>query len=466
MLDELERLKAEVASLKREKAELKKKIFELQNQRIRLTAEQQEIISALEENSNNYFVTGRAGTGKSTILNYFRSTTEKNVAVVAPTGAAAINVGGQTIHSFFRMSLGPQDVMNRQNIMVPSYIKTILNTIDILIIDEISMVRSDVMDMIDSKLRDARQVDEPFGGVRIIAFGDLYQLPPVVKTKEERDFILNRYDTLFFFGCKAARDTFEVLEMKEVLRQKDWLFKETLNEIRQGHSIFVETINNECVRPAPKDWIRLTPKRETARQINLQRLTELNSEEKYFETELGGNDPPAEEDVPFDFDLRLKKGCQVMTVINDAAGQYSNGSIGTVKDLSDDTVFVEIDHSVISIGKQKFEKYRYAVDGKGYLEKNTVGWAKQFPLRLAYAITIHKSQGKTYDHVVVDYSGSSAFSPGQTYVALSRCTTMDGLRLTRPLTKEDVYVDPEVTKYLDEKIPSLMGFTCLPGDMY
>lgn len=437
----------------------------------KLTEEQSEVVDLLENTRNNYFITGKAGSGKSTVLSYFRENTKKNnVAVVALTGAAAMNVGGQTIHSLFRMDFNPQDTWSKSKVECQA-IKETLKAIEVLIIDEVSMVRADIMDMIDCRMQYAKGNCEPFGGCQVILFGDLYQLPPIAADKEEQSFICGRYNTLFFFGAPGVKD-FKLKILNEVLRQKDNQFIDILNEIRSGNSSkdILQKINSACCKPAPKEWLHLTLKRDVAQRINISRLNEITEKEYQFETELGGTEPPAKEDVPFDFLLRVKVGALVMVTKNDPAHKYYNGAVGIVKKISNSCITVCINGESYDIERAEWNKKKYFVKD-GELCSDIVGWARQYPLRLAYAITVHKSQGQTYDNIVIDYSDSTVFSPGQTYVALSRCRTLDGIRLTRPLTAEDVYVSDEVISYLnkarqpDSKLrTSYSGFTPLPYD--
>ena len=444
-----------------------------------LTEEQSKVVDLLENTSNNYFITGKAGSGKSTVLSYFREHTKKKcIAVVALTGAAAMNVGGQTIHSLFRMDFNPQDTWSKSKVECQP-IKETMKAIEVLVIDEVYMVRADIMDMIDRRMQYAKGNCEPFGGCQVILFGDLYQLPPIAADKEEQKFILSRYGTLFFFGAPGVKD-FKHEILNEVLRQKDDQFIDILNKIRSGNNSteILQKINYVCYKPAPKEWLHLTLKRDVAQRINLSRLNEISEKEYQFETELGGTEPPAKEDVPFDFLLRVKVGALVMVTRNDPAHEYYNGAIGIVKKVTDEYITVCINGKNHDIERAEWYKKKYFVKN-GELCSDIVGWARQYPLRLAYAITVHKAQGQTYDNIVIDYSDSTVFTPGQTYVALSRCRTLDGIRLTRPLTAEDIYVSNEVIAYLNgekssksrpaeaykpEPIIALSGFTPLPED--
>lgn len=419
------------------------------------TEDQAKALNLLETTKENYLITGRAGTGKSTVLKEFvRRNKDKKIAVVAFTGFAALNVGGQTIHSLFHLSLDPQDVNDTMETSMPGYVEEVLKNLDILVIDEISMVRSDIMDMMNKKLCIAKKNDYPFGGCRIIAFVDMYQLAPVAKTDDEKSYIVNKYGTLYFFGSDAARGTFKIIELNEVVRQKNESFIALLNKIRIG-DVGKETlamINKTCTSSIPDNWIHLTLKRKTAETINQHKLDQINSKEYIFNAELGGVSPPSETDAIFEYCLHLKVGAIVMTIMNDLSSprRYVNGTVGVVQEIRDDCVVVQINGEPVPIGISVWDKKKYTYNRQTkQLTSEVVGWGKQYPLRLAYAITVHKSQGQTYDHAVIDFAGASVFSAGQAYVAISRCRTLEGIRITRSLTPEDIYINPEVPQYLN-----------------
>ena len=381
-------------------------------------------------------------------MSCFKETTKKkNVAVAAFTGSAAIQVGGQTVHSLFKLGLGPQDTDNEAAVRTPA--NSPLSSIDVLILDEVSMLRCDILDMIDAKLQSAKGNKQYFGGVQVIAFGDLYQLPPIASNPVEMHFVMHKYGTLFFFGAAGSLG-FKKIELKTVLRQKDDSFIRILNHIREGNAEDIDFINRKCLKPAPEDWMRLTLRRDVAKRINLEHLAQIQSPERVYETEIGGNSPPSDKEVPFDYLLRVKVGAKVILTSNDTEKRYYNGTIGIVQAINENSIKVKTEFQVIDIERVVYEKKQYRRDAVSKeLICETVGWAKQFPLRLAYAITIHKSQGQTFDHVVIDYSGGTAFSPGQTYVALSRCKSLDGICLTRALTDKDIYVDPDIVRYMN-----------------
>lgn len=441
--------KAEIEDLKHDKKQTKSKII---SSNARLTEEQQKALSEILSNRDNYFVTGKAGTGKSTLLKELvKASDPKKVAVVAYTGAAALNVGGQTIHSFFYLGLEPQNVQDPESVNMPTYTKEVLSAVDTLIIDEISMVRSDVLDMMDKKMQQARGNARPFGGCKIIAFGDLYQLAPIAGTRDEKEFICSRYRTLYFFGAPAA-DTFKILELKTVMRQNDEKFIAALNEIRLG-KVSQETLaylNSSATKQIPDGWMHLTLKRDVAAVINQQKLDKIQGKETVYKTTFGGANPPTPEEVAFDYTLPLKVGARVIAVMNDIAKKYVNGSVGVVVELKEDSVIVNFNGVDVLVGKLIWEKRKYVYDKKTRsLSCEITGWASQLPLKLAYAITVHKAQGQTYDNVVLDFQGCKTFSAGQTYVALSRCRSLAGLKLTRPIRPEDIFINEEVTDYLN-----------------
>lgn len=426
---------------------------------ITLGEEQRKIYKILEKTHDHIFVTGRAGTGKSVLLQYFIRHTRKNAVVVAPTGVAAVNVGGQTIHSLFYLQPSIQDVMDRNEVRRMNEEKrNLLCSIDVLVIDEVSMVSADVMDMIDAKLRYARgKKDEPFGGCQIIAFGDLYQLPPVAHGQEEM-LLKQRYETIYFFGAEAAREAFKIYELQHVFRQEDQDFIDILNGVRNGTitSEMLDRLNErQFAAPAGDHCITLTSTNRVAGEVNRWAIQELPGGNIYGGTIHGDFGNTA---LPTDLNLHLKIGEQVMMVRNDIVAEegkeprWVNGTLATVSDLSDYWVEVEIDGEYYEVDQAKWEKFEYWVNPKTHiLEKNVVATFTQYPLKPAYAITIHKSQGQTYDAVNINL-GRGAFAPGQTYVALSRCRSLETLSLVNPIQRRDIMVDPEVVKFMEGKL--------------
>ncbi len=416
-----------------------------------LSLEQAEVFQAIEGTRQNVFVTGRAGTGKSTLLNHLSWHTSKQIVIAAPTGVAALNVGGQTIHSLFRLPVG---VIADHPIDQSDQVRKLLNTIDTLVIDEVSMVNADLMDAIDRSLRQARQrPNDPFGGAQIVLFGDPYQLAPVPGDADERAYFSDTYRSLWFFDAKVWRNAdLRIFELSEVHRQRDADFKFMLNAVRHGQvtAEIAGTLNSMGARPAPDEGaITLATRNDSVNRINASALKRLSGRALTAQAEISGDF--GGRTYPADQTLELKVGAQVMFLRNDSGGEggprWVNGSIGTVTRI-DSTVYVDIDGEVHEVEPVVWEKYKYSYDlGTKKLTKNVVAEFTQFPLRLAWAVTIHKSQGATYERAIVDL-GSRVFSPGQTYVALSRLTSLDGLYLTRPLRPSDIIVDPNVRRFM------------------
>ncbi|MFU8946578.1 ATP-dependent DNA helicase [Mycetocola zhadangensis] len=419
---------------------------------IELSPEQQYVFDLIEGTRDHIFVTGRAGTGKSTLLNHLSWRTEKQIVICAPTGVAALNVGGQTIHSLFRLPIG---LIADHDIDQNDALKKLLNTIDTLVIDEVSMVNADLMDAMDRSLRQARQRrHEPFGGVQLVLFGDPYQLAPVPGHGDEREYIADTYRSFWFFDAKVWQETqLKVIELTEIHRQADSDFKHMLNAVRFGQvtAEIAGILNSTGARTPPDDGtITLATRNDIVNRINAAALAKLPGRALKAEAEVSGDFGKAS--YPADESLELKVGAQVMFLRNDSGGggegqRWVNGTIGTVTKI-DVNVFVEVDGEVFEVEPVVWEKYRYSyLATTKKLKKEIVAEFTQFPLRLAWAVTIHKSQGKTYDRAIVDL-GDRAFSPGQTYVALSRLTSLEGLYLSRPLRPRDILVDKDVERFM------------------
>ncbi|WP_449278492.1 ATP-dependent DNA helicase [Leucobacter sp. GX24907] len=420
-----------------------------------LSPEQLAVYERIEHTRENVFVTGRAGTGKSTILNHLAWSTSKIIAVCAPTGVAALNVGGQTIHSLLRL---PTGVIADHQLDQPAELKKMLASIDTLVIDEISMVSADLMDAIDRSLRQARgKKHDPFGGVQIIMFGDPYQLPPVPpRDPEERAYFSDTYRSLWFFDARVWEGAdLSVIELEEVHRQRDDRFKQILGAVRHGvvTADMAEELNSAGARSAPRDALTLATTNATVNRINQARLAEIKGSSLRAVAEINGEF--RENMYPADEVLELKPGAQVMFLRNDPDGRWVNGTIGTVSRVKG-TVWVEVDRDGLDpeefeVEPTTWERFRYTYDpDTKKLEKEVVAEFEQFPLRLAWAVTVHKSQGHTYDAAAIDL-GPRAFSAGQTYVALSRVRSLDGLYLRRPLQPRDVIVDPNVVRFMRER---------------
>ena len=430
-----------------------------------LGEEQQKVYEYMNSSQENLFITGKAGTGKSVLLQYFVNNTSKQVAVVAPTGVAALNIGGQTIHSFFQLSTDVQDTRNEQLVKDIGFSKrAVIKNLDVLVIDEISMVSSDIMDMIDARMKYSRESDLPFGGCQIIVFGDLFQLPPVVTNGQVSRFLEDRYNTIYYFGIDSIKNNpFKTIELKHIFRQKDDRFIEMLNKIRIGKfdQETLDILNNDCVvEPKDDKYITLTGDNATAVSINNRKLNELKTQEYVYTARVQGDIKQAA--MPTDYELHLKVGAHVMMIRNDRTDNSSNdknkkarwvnGTLGIVSYLSNDEIKVEINGVSHFVNKEVWKKYQYYYDSNSKsLEKEEVASFIQYPIRLAYAITIHKSQGQTYDSVKINLS-KGAFATGQTYVALSRCRSMDSLYLEKPLKFEDVLVSQEVISYMKNSL--------------
>lgn len=430
--------------------------------RLSLSPEQQALFELIEHTREHVFVTGRAGTGKSTLLNHLAWSTEKSIVISAPTGVAALNVGGQTIHSLFRLPIG---VIADHDIDQTAELRKLLNSIDTLVIDEVSMVNADLMDAIDRSLRQARQrAGEPFGGVQVVLFGDPYQLAPVPGGPEERAYFADTYRSMWFFDAKVWQEAdLRIVELLQVHRQHESDFRFMLNAVRHGQVTkeIADRLNEVGARPAPEDGtITLATRNDTVNRINAQALGRLPGRVLTAKAEVsgdfGGRNYPADES------LELKVGAQVMFLRNDVGQgdgpRWVNGTIGTVTKI-DSTVFVDVDGEVHEVEPAIWEKFRYTWSpATKKLTKDVVAEFTQFPLRLAWAVTIHKSQGKTYDAAIVDL-GTRAFTSGQTYVALSRITALEGLYLTRPLRPSDIMVDQDVERFMRDARPVSMPVT-------
>ncbi|MCW4385751.1 AAA family ATPase [Salinibacterium sp. SYSU T00001] len=412
-----------------------------------LSPEQAAVFDAIENGRDHIFVTGRAGTGKSTLLNHLSWNTSKQVVICAPTGVAALNVGGQTIHSLFRLPIG---VIADHEIEQGPELRKLLGTIDTLVIDEVSMVNADLVDAMDRSLRQARQrPHESFGGVQVVMFGDPYQLAPVPGDADERAYFADTYRSMWFFDAKVWDEAeLRIFELQVIHRQHEEEFKFMLNAVRHGMvtAEIAQRLNETGARTPPEgDAITLATRNDTVNRINATSLARLPGRALTARAEVngdfGGRAYPADES------LEVKVGARVMFLRNDPDQRWVNGTVGTVTRI-DQNVRVEVDgeeHEVVPAVWEKI-KYTYSPATK-QLRRDIVAEFTQFPLRLAWAVTIHKSQGKTYDRAIVDL-GQRSFAPGQTYVALSRITDLDGLYLTRPLRPSDIIVDDNVRRFM------------------
>lgn len=425
--------------------------------KLRLSDEQSKIFNLIETTNDNHYITGKAGTGKSVLLQYFVENSGKRVVVVAPTGVAALNVGGQTIHSFFGMPLHDIDPNDPEILKIGYRLREILRNIDTVVIDEISMVRVDLMEAVSRKLQTARNNQEPFGGVQMVFFGDLYQLPPVVTDGQLDRYFKHTYGGYYFFNAPAIQNTgLKIYELGHIFRQKDdSVFKEVLNALRHGkiNETQLQTLNTRTGAAKPEaGYITLTGHNATVTAINQKRLNQLAGVQKTYKAEISGDITQGY--YPTEKELKLKVGAQVMMLRNDTEHprRWVNGTLGIITRLSEDVVRVNIDGVEHTVTPTTWSKIRYNYDHEERkLTKEIVSTFTQLPLRLAWAITIHKSQGQTYQSVAVDLS-DGAFAHGQTYVALSRCVSLKGLYLDAPIKRDDVIVDPDIIEFMKKAV--------------
>lgn len=412
----------------------------------------------VEQTGKSVFLTGKAGTGKTTFLKKIVEESRKRVVVVAPTGIAAINAGGVTIHSFFQLPLHPfiPGAKIESKFAFSKEKRSIIKTMDLLIIDEVSMVRSDLLDAVDSVLRRFRNRFKPFGGVQLLMIGDLQQLTPVM-TDEDFQLLAPYYPTPYFFGSRAlAMTDYVTIELKEVYRQQDEEFISILNSVRSGrpsHDV-IKALNNRYdpsfTPSADEGYIRLTTHNHIANSYNEQQLNLIDEPVHCFDAVIDGNFP--EYAYPTEARLELKAGAQVMFVKNDPSSErrYFNGKIGVVTDFYEEYILVQCpgEDEKIAVEPLEWENCRYVINEQTQeMETEVQGIFKQYPLRLAWAITIHKSQGLTFDRAIIDAAAS--FASGQVYVALSRCRTLEGMVLATPLRQGAVMTDLRVEDYID-----------------
>jgi ATP-dependent DNA helicase PIF1 len=430
----------------------------IDKQPIQLSKEYEYTLNLLDRTNQSVFITGRAGTGKSTLLQLFRDTTQKRAVVLAPTGVAALNVKGQTIHSFFGF---PGKPLQKSDIQRRKYRK-IFEKLQVLIIDEISMVRADLLDNIDYFLRVNRNVNQPFGGVQVVFFGDMFQLPPVVATPEEHQLFRTYYDSPYFFSAKVFTDDgfeMEKVELRTTYRQSSRHFIRLLDAVRTNQLDHddLDDLNGRYFAnfEAEDYYITLSARNAIAEEINRAQLARLQTKVFTYRASVGGEFNPAL--FPTELDLELRIGAQVMFVKNDPQKQFVNGSIGKIMELTQDSVKVALQNEdgstkLIDVAKLEWEILKYSTkeDDISAIESNVVGTFKQYPLKLAWAITIHKSQGKTFDKIIINMGTKGAFEHGQTYVALSRCRTLEGVVLKEKLTPRDIMVDERIVEYYEQ----------------
>ncbi|MDD5584877.1 MAG: AAA family ATPase [Candidatus Omnitrophica bacterium] len=404
----------------------------------------------LENTRDPVFVSGKAGTGKSTLLKYFRKNTLKNVVVLAPTGVAAINVSGQTIHSFFGL---PPRLIQKDNIHRRRNNKVIKN-LDMVIIDEVSMVRADLMDGIDYALRlNRNEMEKPFGGVQMVFFGDLFQLPPVVES-DAAVILAQSYESPYFFNAKVFQELkLRYIELSKIYRQSDAKFINILNQIRckEHTEEELEVLNERVTKKVPQNLshcVILTTTNHRANVINEQRLENLNTEELDYEAvTTGAFDASA---YPTESRLRLKRGAQIILIKNDPEKRWVNGTIAEISAVFPEHIEVLIGSNVHEVTRVTWEKIQYEYnEAEAKIEEEVIGTFEQYPIKLAWAITIHKSQGQTFDNVIIDLGPWGAFTHGQVYVALSRCRTLEGIILKRQVYESDIIFDERIYKFRD-----------------
>ena len=430
-----------------------------ENEQLKLAAE------FVQFTNKNIFLTGRAGTGKTTFLHNLKKITPKRMVVVAPTGVAAINAGGVTIHSFFQLSFAPA---------IPAYAQTrntsegpegykrkfsrekirIIKCIDLLVIDEISMVRADILDSVDEVLRKYRNRSKPFGGVQLLMIGDLHQLSPVIKD-DEWAILRDYYPSVYFFDSHALKNSQPIsIELKEIFRQSDQYFIGLLNKVRDNKTDAqaIAEINTRYIpgftHSEDEGYITLTTHNAFAADMNQAKMDEISEASQYFKAEITGEFPP--HDYPNEEKLELKPGAQVMFIRNDtiAERRYYNGKIGKITKITEETVFVLCpgESTEIAVTKVEWENMKYTLnDSTKEINEQVIGSFKQIPLKVAWAITIHKSQGLTFDKVIID--ANAAFAYGQVYVALSRCRTFEGIVLSTPISLSGIKTDALVLNY-------------------
>lgn len=416
-----------------------------------LNENQMNAFNTIERTHSNVLILGQAGTGKSTFVNYLKSASAKRIVCACPTAVSALNIGGQTIHSLFQIP--PRDFVFPEMLKLKAKPRNILTATDVLVIDEISMVAPDLLDAIDILARSARHNNEPFGGIQVVAIGDLFQLPPVIKP-ESSEYYKQAYEhenAYFFDAFVYKRAQFIKYDFDTVYRQNDAELLNNLVKLRHNDISALEFFNNCRIEDEDvcKNAVIITPFRAVADRINSDRLNQIDAPEIEYVGVIDGNFNA--NDVPAPMNLKLKQGALVVFVKN--GDKWHNGSVGIVENLGAKEIIVQIlddnKNDLVVVKPEKWEKIEYVRDLEDRIQENEVGSYKQFPLMLGYAMTIHKAQGKTLNKVIVDIS-RGAFAHGQTYVALSRTRHAGDIHIVKPLSKRDVIFDARVLDFLDK----------------
>jgi transposase/tetratricopeptide (TPR) repeat protein len=431
--------------------------------------EWQDALQIINYTRRSLFLTGKAGTGKSTFLRYVSKNTKKKHVILAPTGIAAINAGGSTLHSFFKLPfhpLLPNDVQYdwkhlKKTLKYNSAQCKLIREVELIIIDEISMVRADIIDFIDKVLRAYTRNPEPFGGKQLLLVGDIYQLEPVLKD-DDRQLLQPFYPSAYFFNAKVWQTMPIVsIELRKVYRQTDDKFIAILDRIRNNtatqHDLDslnsrVQTTNTNHPSPTTQLTVTLAARRDTVDFINDQQLNALDGEISMFKGEIKGNFP--ESSLPTPMELHLKPGAQIIFIKNDKEKRWVNCTLGTIEYIDEEGGVIGLiteEHEEFDVERDIWENMRYTFNEKEQkIEEELLGTYTQFPLRLAWAITVHKSQGLTFSQISIDFGGGGAFAGGQTYVALSRCTSLEGITLKEPLRPSYIFVRAEVVRFANQ----------------
>lgn len=414
------------------------------------------VIDALQY-GKSLFLTGKAGTGKSFLLNKIREELEGDAITLAPTGLTALNVKGQTLHSFFKLPIRPflPDDSDLEKLTGDN--AKMARTAKLIIIDEISMVRVDILSAINKVLQLTMSNPQPFGGKQLLVVGDLYQLPPVV-TRNEKNIIQSNYASEFFFDAHGLQDVFKTVELTKVYRQSDPQFIRILDTVREArlNAEQLAWINKRAIKPPHDNCITIATTNKIVSNINSTQLAQLDSELHTFNAEITGSFEESRSSLPAELQLDVKVGAQVMMTNNekdeDGNSRWQNGTLGQVLEVTNDCIKVKIDDVIEEVERHVWESYEYKWnEAIGEIIQEVTGTFTQFPIRLAWAVTIHKSQGLTFDKVNIDL-GYGAFSAGQTYVAMSRCRTFEGISFKRPIKSKDVFTAKPVQRFMENGI--------------